>query len=65
MLRQGMFGRDNSPATFGHAGANTQIAWADPATGWSFAYLNNAVDPDPLAAARRGNRISTIASKLR
>jgi CubicO group peptidase (beta-lactamase class C family) len=65
MLRQGMFGRDNSPGTFGHAGANTQIAWADPATGWSFAYLNNAVDADPLAAARRGNRISTIASKLR
>jgi CubicO group peptidase (beta-lactamase class C family) len=65
MLRQGMFGRDNSPGTFGHAGANAQIAWADPATGWSFAYLNNAVDPDPLAAARRGNRISTMASKLR
>jgi CubicO group peptidase (beta-lactamase class C family) len=65
MLRQGMFGRDNSPRTFGHAGANTQIAWADPATGWSFVYLNNAVDADPLRAARRGNRISTVASKLR
>jgi CubicO group peptidase (beta-lactamase class C family) len=64
MLRH-FFGRDNSPAAFGHAGANTQIAWADPATGWSFAYVNNAVDADPLRAGRRGNRISTIASALR
>ena len=51
MLRQGMFGRDNSPATFGHAGANTQIAWADPATGYSFVYLNSAADPDMMRAA--------------
>jgi CubicO group peptidase (beta-lactamase class C family) len=65
MLRYGMFGRDNSPATFGHAGANTQIAWADPATGISFVCLNNAIDADPMRAAIRGNRISTIASGLR
>ena len=65
MLRQGMFGRDNSPATFGHAGANNQVAWADPATGWSFVYLNSAVDTDTMGAAIRGNRISTLASKLR
>jgi CubicO group peptidase (beta-lactamase class C family) len=65
MLRQGMFGRDNSPATFGHAGANTQIAWADPATGYSFVYLNSAADPDMMRAATRGNRISTLASALR
>ena len=64
MLRYGMFGRDNSPATFGHAGAHTQIAWADPTTGISFVYLNNALDADPMGGALRGNRLSTLASQL-
>ena len=26
-----MFGKNNSPGTFGHAGAHMQVAWADPA----------------------------------
>jgi CubicO group peptidase (beta-lactamase class C family) len=59
------FGHTNSELAFGHGGAGGQIAWADPATGISFACLNNAIDADPMRAAIRGNRISTIASSLR
>src|SRR5207237_10189860 len=37
-------GRTVSPGAFGHNGAGGQIAWADPATGLSFAYLTNGLD---------------------
>ena len=35
-LRYAIFGAACSPGSFGHAGANAQVAWADPATGFSF-----------------------------
>ncbi len=38
------FGRTVSPGAFGHMGAGGQIAWADPATGISFAYLTDGLD---------------------
>lgn len=38
------FGRTTSARTFGHNGAGGQIAWADPDTGISFAYLTNGLD---------------------
>ncbi len=38
------FGRTVSGAAFGHMGAGGQIAWADPATGISFAYLTDGLD---------------------
>ena len=50
-----------SPGVFGHAGAGGQIAWADPATGMSFAYLTNGLDRNDLAAARRRVALSTRA----
>jgi CubicO group peptidase (beta-lactamase class C family) len=42
-LRYAGFGAKASPAAFGHMGAHFQLAWADPATGLSVAYLNNLV----------------------
>lgn len=64
MLRYAIFGAHCSPASFGHAGANAQVAWADPVTGLSFVYLSNAVDSDMMRGALRSNRLATIASEL-
>jgi CubicO group peptidase (beta-lactamase class C family) len=64
ILRYASFGQGCSPAAFGHAGAHGQIGWADPATGVSFAYLNNAVSPDPMLAGRRAYLLSTAAAAL-
>lgn len=46
-----------SPATFGHSGAGGQIAWADPATGLSFAFVTNAWDRNPVEVMRRDRAI--------
>jgi len=43
VFRYGSFGSGNSLGTVGHGGAYFQYAWADPATGVSFCYLNNYV----------------------
>ncbi|CAN5643314.1 serine hydrolase domain-containing protein [soil metagenome] len=56
------FGRTASPATFGHNGAAGQIAWADPATGLSFAYLTDGNDRHLLRQARRGVALSSRAA---
>ena len=64
IMRYASFGQGCSPAAFGHAGAHGQIGWADPATGVSFAYLNNAVSPDPMLAGRRAYLLSTAAAAL-
>lgn len=50
-----------SPGAFGHSGAGGQAAWADPATGISFAYLTNGLDRNDLASARRRVALSTRA----
>ena len=42
-MRYAGFGKGVSPAAFGHMGAHFQLAWADPETGASFAYLNSLV----------------------
>jgi CubicO group peptidase (beta-lactamase class C family) len=64
ILRQAIFGAANSPRSFGHAGVHAQAAWADPDTGISFAYLNNAVTSDMMRSGMRGNRLATIAAAL-
>ena len=64
ILRYAIFGADNSPRSFGHAGAHAQVGWADPDTGISFAYLNNAVTGDMMRAGMRANRLATIAAAL-
>lgn len=58
------FGHTNSPGTFGHDGAGGQIAWADPATGISFAWLTNGLDQHAIRAARRKIGIATKAAAV-
>ncbi len=56
------FGHGNSPGTFGHDGAGGQLAWADPATGLSFAYLTNGLDRHLLRQWRRNIGINSRAA---
>lgn len=56
------FGKTASDAVFGHLGAGGQIAWADPATGLSFAYLTNGHDRDVLREGRRTTALSSLAA---
>jgi len=63
-FRYGMFGKNNSPGTFGHAGAHCQVAWADPATGISFAFLKNGLQADMLADALNVIPITDAAAAL-
>jgi CubicO group peptidase (beta-lactamase class C family) len=56
------FGHGNSPKAFGHAGANGQLAWADPATGLSFAYLTDGADRNVIRQGRRSVALSSRAA---
>ncbi len=56
------FGHPNSPLAFGHGGAGGQIAWADPDTGISLAYVTNGHDRNPLRRGRRGTGIASRAA---
>lgn len=55
-------GRTVSPAAFGHNGAAGQVAWADPATGLSFAYLTDGRDLHLLREHRRTTALSSLAA---
>jgi CubicO group peptidase (beta-lactamase class C family) len=55
------FGRTVSSRTFGHNGARGQIAWADPESGLSFAYVTNGLDQHILREGRRGVALSSLA----
>lgn len=55
------FGSSVSPQAFGHNGAGGQVAWADPATGLSFAYVTNGIDANVIRQFRRGMSLSTLA----
>lgn len=52
---------DAGPRTFGHDGAAGQVAWADPDTGVSVAYLPADIDPDIIRLTRRSVSVSTRA----
>ena len=56
------FGRTGSDAMFGHLGAGGQIAWADPGSGLSFAYLTNGHDRDVIREGRRTVALSSLAA---
>jgi len=56
------FGRTVSPRAIGHNGARGQLAWADPATGLSFAYCTNGLDEHPIREPRRGTALSSLAA---
>jgi len=58
------FGHTNSPLAIGHNGAGGQIAWADPATGLSFAYVTGGHDRNTVREARRCVAISSLAAAL-
>lgn len=51
-----------SPSTFGHGGAAGQIAWADPVTGLSFAYLTNGADRNLVRQALRTQQLNAAAA---
>lgn len=55
-------GKTGSPRRFGHNGAGGQIAWADPESGLSFAYLTNGLDAHVLRQPRRGIALSSLAA---
>jgi CubicO group peptidase (beta-lactamase class C family) len=55
------FGRTVSARTFGHDGAFGQIAWADPVSGLSFAYLTNGLDRHNVRLGHRGLDLSGLA----
>ena len=54
---------DAGPRTFGHDGAGGQVAWADPETGMSVAYLPAGLDPDIMRLTRRSVAVSTRAMR--
>jgi CubicO group peptidase (beta-lactamase class C family) len=55
------FGESTSAAAYGWPGAGGQVAWVDPATGLSFAYLTNGLDRNLLRSPLKGEEISTLA----
>lgn len=57
------FGKTNSPEAFGHNGAGGQLAWVDPASGVSLAYLTSGHDRNNIRQGRRGVAISSIAAE--
>ena len=57
------FGKTNSPQAFGHNGAGGQIAWVDPESGLSLAYLTSGHDRNNLRQGKRGVAISSIAAE--
>jgi CubicO group peptidase (beta-lactamase class C family) len=63
-FRYAMFGKGVSPGAFGHAGAHAQVAWADPATGISFAFVKNGLQLNLLHDAVNVLPLSDLASTL-
>ncbi len=57
------FGKTNSPEAFGHNGAGGQIAWVDPKSGLSLAYLTTGHDRNNVRQGKRGVAISSIAAE--
>lgn len=54
-------GHTVSPRAFGHPGAGGQVAWADPDTGLSFAFVTNGIDVHLIRQFRRGVSLASKA----
>jgi CubicO group peptidase (beta-lactamase class C family) len=63
-FRYAMFGGACSPGSFGHAGAYLQVAWADPATGTSFACFKNGYHSDMVGDAANIVPLCDLAAAL-
>lgn len=61
---QRSMGRTASPQAFGHPGAGGQLAFADPATGLSVAYLTAGMDQHVIREGRRGIAIASLGADL-
>jgi CubicO group peptidase (beta-lactamase class C family) len=57
------FGRHTSARAFGAQGVGGQIAWADPVSGLSFAYLTNGLDADVVGSFVRSAKIAGLAAR--
>jgi CubicO group peptidase (beta-lactamase class C family) len=57
------FGRSAGPRTFGAMGVGGQVAWADPDSGLSFAYLTNGLDSDVVGSFKRSAKIAGLAAR--
>jgi CubicO group peptidase (beta-lactamase class C family) len=56
------FSPSHSPRAVGHMGAGGQVAWGDPVSGISFAFLTNAADRNAARQGAHGLRLSNIAA---
>jgi CubicO group peptidase (beta-lactamase class C family) len=56
------FGHGTGPRTFGHDGAGGQLAWGDPDSGVSFAYVTNGLDRNVIRQWRRNIGINSRAA---
>ena len=57
-------GHTVSAQAFGHNGAGGQIAWADPATGLSFAFCTSGIEQNFIHESRRVAAIASRAGAL-
>ncbi|ATW87239.1 CubicO group peptidase (beta-lactamase class C family) [Halohasta litchfieldiae] len=53
-----LFGTLSSPETFGHVGLGSVVAWADPTTNLTFAYVCNGIREESYEHAARVNQLA-------
>jgi CubicO group peptidase (beta-lactamase class C family) len=58
------FGRTASARSFGHNGAGGQLAFADPETGLSVAYLTAGMDQHMIRQGKRDLAIASLAASV-